>query len=116
MDITLDLHMDSVCRVAVNLSGLSVPNFNMDCVCHVTMKLSGLSVRDCNMDCVCHVATDVSGFSIPDVHMETCHGYHVHKLNWKLKVFLLVRNHVVSMTFSWLTCLVSCCFWAEMWN
>ena len=109
-----DCNMDCVCHVTMKLSGLSVPDCNMDCVCHVTLKLPGLSVPDCNMDCVCHVATDVSGLSIPDVHMETCHGYHLHELNWKLKVFLLVRNHVVSTIFSWLTCLVLCCYWEEM--
>ena len=57
----------------------------MDCVCHVATNVSGLSVPDCNMDCVCHVATDVSGLSIPDVHVETCHGYHVHKIELEIE-------------------------------
>ena len=104
-----DLHMDYVCHVAVNLSGLSVPDCNMDYVCHVQMRLSGLSVPDCNMDYVCRVPTDVSELSIPDV---TVTMYTT--LNWTLEVFLFVRNHVVSMIFNWLTCLVLCCFWEEI--
>ena len=52
-------------------------------------------------------------FCIPDVHMETCHGYHVHKIELEIES---VPTCQVSMIFSWLTCLVSCCFWAEMWN
>ena len=83
--VTKKLSGLSVCHVTKKLSGSSVPDCNMDCVCHVTMKLSGLSVSDCNMDCVCHVATDVSRLSIPDVHMETCHGYHVHKIELEIE-------------------------------
>ena len=109
-----DLHMDYVCHVAVNLSGLSLPDCNMDCGCHVIMKLSGSSVPDCNMDYVCHVAIDLSGLSIPDVHKE--YGCHMHKIELDIGSFLFVRSHVLSMIFSWLTCLVLCCFWEETWN
>ena len=80
-----DCNMDCVCHVTNKLSGLSVPDCNMDCVCHVTRKLSGLSVPDCNIDCVCHVATDVSGLSIPNVHMESDHGYHVNKIEFDIE-------------------------------